>query len=125
MRVLVVNAGSSSLKLSLIGPDDELLADHEFEVVGGVSPDRELASAVQTMKDIDAVGHRVVHGGSRYPASTRVDSDLISYLVSITDLAPLHMSAAVAGITTVRVLLPRVPAVACIDTAFHLSLIHI
>ncbi|MFI5282074.1 MAG: acetate/propionate family kinase [Candidatus Dormibacterales bacterium] len=119
MRVLAVNAGSSSLKLSLVGENDELLAEHEFEVTGGQAADSALANAVQAMKGIDAVGHRVVHGGSRYPASARIDPDLISYLVTITDLAPLHMPAAVAGITTVRVLLPRVPAVACFDTAFH------
>jgi acetate kinase len=119
LRVLVVNAGSSSLKLSLVGEGDELLLERDFEVANGIAADGELTAAVQSIKGIDAVGHRVVHGGPRYPTSTRVDPDLISYLVSITDLAPLHMPAAVAGITTVRVLLPRTPAVACFDTAFH------
>ena len=119
MRVLVVNSGSSSLKLSLVGEDDAILSEHDFDVTAAGSADAELASAVRAMRGIEAAGHRVVHGGPRYPTSARIDPDLISYLVSITDLAPLHMPGAVAAITAVRVLLPRVPGVACFDTAFH------
>ena len=119
MRVLVVNAGSSSLKLSLVGDDDSTLAEHDFEAGNGQLDDRDLAAAVHSMGDIDATGHRVVHGGPRYPASVRVNPDLIGYLVTIADLAPLHIPAAIAGITAVHMLLPRVPAVACFDTAFH------
>jgi acetate kinase len=119
MKVLVVNAGSSSLKVSLVGPDDKVLADHEFEAPGGQLDDTTLETAVRAMDGVDAVGHRVVHGGPRYPASVRIDPELIRYLATITDLAPLHLPAALAGITAVRALLPRAPAVACIDTAFH------
>ncbi|HEY1419542.1 MAG TPA: acetate/propionate family kinase [Candidatus Dormibacteraeota bacterium] len=119
MRVLVVNAGSSSLKVGLVGHDDQVLAEHEFQVAGGTLDEGALASAVRAMGDVDAVGHRVVHGGPRYTASTRIDHEVISYLVSISDLAPLHMPSALAGIASVRALLPRTPAVACIDTAFH------
>src|SRR6202140_2438736 len=71
------------------------------------------------MQDIEAVGHRVVHGGSRYPQSVRIDADVIRYLVTITDLAPLHLPAALAGVAAVREVLPRFPAVAARDTAFH------
>jgi len=119
LRVLVVNAGSSSLKLSLVGGDDAILAEHDFEVEGGRLDDGELAEAIHAMEGIEAAGHRVVHGGPRHPSSTRIDSELIGYLVTITDLAPLHMPAAIAVMSAVRRLLPRVPAVACFDTAFH------
>jgi acetate kinase len=68
---------------------------------------------------VEAVGHRVVHGGPRYSKSVRIDRELIGYLASITDLAPLHLPAALSGMNAVRELLPRVPAVACFDTAFH------
>src|SRR5207302_10345580 len=57
--------------------------------------------------------------GPRYQASVRIDGDVIRYLISITDLAPLHLPAAMAGIAATRELLPRVPGVACLDTAFH------
>jgi len=119
MRVLVVNAGSSSLKVSLVAPDDKVQSEHEFESPGGQIDTAKLAAAVHEMKDIEAVGHRVVHGGPRYPQSVRIDADVIGYLVTITDLAPLHLPAALAGVAAVREVLPRVPAVAAMDTAFH------
>ena len=119
MRVLAVNAGSSSLKVSLVGPEDKLLAEHEFEAPGGRLDDSKLDAAVRAMDGVDAVGHRVVHGGPRFTTSVRIAPEVIRYLVTITDLAPLHLPAALAGITAVRALLPRVPAVVCIDTAFH------
>src|SRR5437660_9684437 len=68
---------------------------------------------------MEASGHRVVHGGPRYPASVRIDGGVMGYLITITDLAPLHLPGALAGIAATRELLPRVPAVACFDTAFH------
>src|SRR5579859_609830 len=118
LRVLVLNAGSSSLKVSLV--DDDIVAgEHEFEVAEGRLDESELSRAVRSMGIVEAVGHRVVHGGSRYPNSVRIDREVISYLVSITDLAPLHLPAALAAIGALRELLPRVPAVACFDTAFH------
>ena len=119
MRVLVLNAGSSSLKLSLVDEDDRVHFDREFEVAEGRLDETRLASAVRAMEGIAAIGHRVVHGGPRYPASVRIDGEVIRYLVTITDLAPLHLPAALAGIAAARELLPRLPAVACFDTAFH------
>ena len=119
MRVLTVNAGSSSLKVSLVGPDDAVLAEQEIEAPGGKFDEANLDELVHAMGDVEAVGHRVVHGGPRYPASVRVDAELIRYLVTITDLAPLHLPASLAGITAVRNILPRLPEVACFDTAFH------
>src|SRR6202171_2545409 len=119
MRVLCLNAGSSSLKVSLVDPDDKVLMEKNFAAPGGDFSAAGLGAAVQAMEGVEAIGHRVVHGGPRYPASVRIDSDVIQYLVTITDLAPLHMPAALAGIAATRLLLPRVPAVACFDTAFH------
>jgi acetate kinase len=119
LRVLCLNAGSSSLKVSLVDPDDRVVMEKNFAAPGGLFNEAELGAAVHSMEGVEAIGHRVVHGGPRYPASVRIDSDVIHYLVTITDLAPLHMPAALAGIAAVRLLLPRVPAVACFDTAFH------
>ncbi len=119
MRVLALNAGSSSLKLSLVDEGDTVVADREFEVAEGRLDESQLASAVHDMTGIEAIGHRIVHGGPRFTRSVRLDGDVIKYLVTITDLAPLHLPAALAGIYAVRELLPRVPGVACLDTAFH------
>jgi acetate kinase len=119
LRVLVLNAGSSSLKVSLVDSDDRVLADREFEVAEGRLDEAQLATAIHEMEGIEAVGHRVVHGGPRYTRSVRIDADVIRYLVTITDLAPLHLPSALAGIAAARELLPRTPGVACLDTAFH------
>lgn len=119
MRVLVLNAGSSSLKLSLVDEQDHPGAEHEFEVKEGHLDHAELAAAIRGVGTVDAVGHRVVHGGGRYQRSVRIDAEVIRYLVSITDLAPLHLPAALAGMAAAREVLPRIPGVACFDTAFH------
>jgi acetate kinase len=107
------------MKVSLVTADDQVVAEKDFETSGGQLDDTKLEAAVHAMGDVDAVGHRVVHGGPRYPQSVRIDPELIRYLATITDLAPLHLPAALAGIAAVRVLLTRVPEVACFDTAFH------
>ena len=122
MRVLVVNAGSSSLKVSLVGADDAELANHEFGSSAGRFKTSELQKSIRSMEDVEAVGHRVVHSGPRFSASVRVDAKVVAYLHSIEDLAPLHMPAAISAILAVRKLLPRVPAVACFDTSFHSGL---
>jgi acetate kinase len=105
--------------VSLVDGDEKVLAEREVEVADGRLQDTELGSLVRSMQGVDAVGHRVVHGGARYPASVRIDPDVVRYLITITDLAPLHLPAALAGIAAVREMLPRIPAVACFDTAFH------
>jgi acetate kinase len=119
VRVLVVNAGSSSLKVSLVGPDDSILAKREFDAKGGRFEDDMLKEAVSAMDGFDAVGHRVVHGGPRYSASVRISPDVVGYLATITDLAPLHLPAALAGMAVAGKAFPDVPAIACFDTAFH------
>lgn len=119
MRVFVVNAGSSSLKLSVVDGDDRILADHELDSPGGRIDEAGLGKAIRGMEGIEATGHRVVHGGARFQASVRIDPEVVRYLGTITDLAPLHLPAAVAAIQAVAGLLPDFPAVACFDTAFH------
>ena len=115
----MVNAGSSSLKVSLVDEDDHVLSEREFEAAEGRVAETELSSVIRSMDGIEAIGHRVVHGGPRYPGSVRIDGEVIRYLVSITDLAPLHLPATLASMSAVREVLPRLPAVACMDTAFH------
>jgi acetate kinase len=105
--------------VSLVGTDDAILAEREFETSGGRFEDGHLEEATRAMESIEAVGHRVVHGGPRYSKSVPIDSELVAYLATITDLAPLHLPAALAGIAAVGRVLPGVPAVACFDTAFH------
>ncbi len=118
MRVLVVNAGSSSLKLRMLGPGDELEAERDLQ------PDeREALEAVLAeLPTPDAVGHRVVHGGARFRGAVLVDDGVVAALGELTDLAPLHQPAALAGVAAVGRALPDVPAVACFDTAFHATL---
>ena len=118
MRVLVVNAGSSSLKLRLLGPDDELEAERDLRAPGGEA----LEAALADLPLPDAVGHRVVHGGARFRDAVLVDDGVVVALGELTDLAPLHQPAALAGIAAVGRALPDVPAVACFDTAFHATL---
>ena len=122
MRVLVVNAGSSSLKLSVLSPDGTVQADTTVQRWAGRSHLEPIHQFLNGTQRIDAVGHRVVHGGPRYRAPARIDGELVDYLESIHDLAPLHNPRAVAGIRVVNDLLPQTPAVACFDTAFHATL---
>ncbi|GAA3458126.1 acetate/propionate family kinase [Saccharothrix longispora] len=117
MRVLVVNAGSSSLKLRLLGPGDEV------ERAADVPP--VAAGAADVLRDWpvpDAVGHRVVHGGTRFTAPVVVDPEVRRELEDLTALAPLHQPKSLAGLAAVGELYPDVPAVACFDTAFHTTI---
>ena len=107
------------MKVSLVDAGDRVLADKDFEVAEGRLDRAELASAIHGIDAPDAIGHRVVHGGPRYRHSVRLDQEVVDYLKTISDLAPLHLPAALAGIEAARDLLPQVPAVACLDTAFH------
>jgi acetate kinase len=71
---------------------------------------------------VAAVGHRVVHGGSRFTAATVIDDAVCAQIADLTDLAPLHQPRALYGIRAAQAALPGVPAVACFDTAFHAGL---
>lgn len=119
-RVLVVNAGSSSLKLSVLDAAGVRLAAKEL----GASddPSKELASFLEDAPPPDAGGHRIVHGGAEFTAPVVVDDDVERRLDELAELAPLHNPAAFAALRALRRLRPDLPAVACFDTAFHATL---
>src|SRR6478735_8407970 len=122
LRVLTVNAGSSSLKLRLLGSDDELVADAELDADAGRADVDELRGALAGMTGAEAIGHRVVHGGTRFTGPTRLDGRVADALRALTPLAPLHQPAALDAIEAVSAAMPDLPAVACFDTAFHTGL---
>ena len=121
MRVLVVNAGSSSLKLSVV--EDGAVTDRttveRWDGADDVDPLRSLLSG---SAELDGVGHRVVHGGPRCRESVLIDDEVVDYLDSIADLAPLHNPRAVAAIRALQRLAPDMPAVAAFDTSFHATI---
>ena len=102
MRVLAINAGSTSLKLHLV-EDDE-------------------ATAVDRLVDADAVGHRVVHGGDRFREPTLIDDDVEAAIEGLSAIAPLHNTPALAAIRDARRRLADLPHVAVFDTAFHATM---
>jgi acetate kinase len=147
MKILVLNAGSSTLKFSLIDSDGERVlasgvADWSAEPAhltvrrsGQTESDRALsirrhADAVQPVLaelerdsgEITAVGHRVVHGGERYTASVVITPEVRRAIGELGELAPLHNPASLEGIETAMAALPNVPHVAVFDTAFHATI---
>jgi acetate kinase len=123
MRVLTVNAGSSSLKLSLLDDDDTLLYAREVDAPGSVVDPGAVADALAELPVTpDAVGHRIVHGGERFTAAVPLDADVLAALAELTALAPLHQPKSLAAVDAVNLALPEVPAAACFDTAFHATL---
>jgi acetate kinase len=122
LRVLVVNAGSSSVKLSVLGDDDESLASSDLAVEQGEIDDAELRSALAALPAADAVGHRIVHGGERFVEAVRIDPEVEAALRDLVDLAPLHQPKSLAALDAVNTALSDLPAVACFDTAFHATL---
>ena len=123
MRILVVNAGSSSVKLALIGDGDETLAERELQAPRSQLDAGEMADALRgDLSGADAVGHRIVHGGERYRDPVRIDGDVQRGLRELVDLAPLHQPKSLAALDAVKDALPDLPAVACFDTAFHVTL---
>jgi acetate kinase len=107
LAVLVVNAGSTSLKLSLVGAD------------GSAEPVASLAAAP---RDVEAVAHRIVHGGERFREPVLINDELERELAALADLAPLHNHPALTAIESARRGLPDVPHVAVFDTAFHATI---
>jgi acetate kinase len=119
LRILVVNAGSSSLKLRLLDDADRTLAERDLDGSGGRLDVAGLESAISEAGKVDAVGHRVVHGGDRFAGPVRIDAGVERYLSSLTELAPLQQPPSLKAIAETRRLLPEVPSIACFDTAFH------
>ncbi|CAM4216896.1 acetate/propionate family kinase [Paenibacillus tarimensis] len=155
MRVLVINAGSSSLKYQLFDMTNEsVLASGRVERIGmdssivtheptdkpevkDVSEILDHVTAVKrvidllvhpehgvirSMDEIDAVGHRVVHGGETFKESVLVDQDVKLEIRNLFDLAPLHNPAHMMGINAVDTNLPEIPQAVVFDTAFHQSM---
>jgi acetate kinase len=122
MRVLVVNAGSSSLKLRLLGERDALLGTADLPPPEGRGGIEVLRAAIEGMGPVDAIGHRIVHGGTEFREAVRIDARVVDRLRALTDLAPLHQPKALAALDAVSSCLPDVPGVACFDTAFHATL---
>lgn len=122
LRILIVNAGSSSLKLRVLGPGDEVLATHDLPAPAGNVDSEPLVEILDGLPAIDAVAHRIVHGGDRFRGPVRIDAEIESALRELADLAPLHQQKSLAALDAVSAALPDVPAVACFDTAFHATL---
>ncbi|MBR3753010.1 MAG: acetate kinase [Ruminiclostridium sp.] len=151
MKILVINAGSSSLKYQLLDPDtQEVLAKGLCERIGidghlkhtptGKDvfdadvdmPDHEVAikevinilmhnhyGVIKSMDEIDAVGHRVVHGGEEFTKSVLIDRKVLKGIRDCVPLAPLHNPANLIGIEACEDVMPGKPMVAVFDTAFH------
>ena len=119
LRVLVVNAGSSSLKLRLLDVHDRVLARWDLPVAAGTIDRGALAQTLADHGPPDAIGHRIVHGGRRYLGPVRLDDAVERDLRLLVDLAPLHQPKSLDALEAVTEVYPHVPAVACFDTAFH------
>ncbi len=149
MKILVFNAGSSSLKFGVfdMSIEDSRIFKGEFErfengscnfryrVGGEESSTEQRPEKLETVEDailrvpeilkefgydaFDAIGHRVVHGGERFKSATQIDDDVLDHIESCTALAPLHNPANLKAITLVRKLWPTITQVAVFDTAFH------
>lgn len=75
--------------------------------------------AIQSLEEIDAVGHRMVHGGERFSKSVKLDKEILEAFAACNDLAPLHNPANLKGVNAVTAILPNVPQIGVFDTAFH------
>ncbi|MEG1830311.1 MAG: acetate kinase [Raoultibacter sp.] len=154
MNVLVVNAGSSSLKYQLVSVEQQkVLAKGICERVGSAEAfhkhgidknevviDAEMKNhddamalvlaalvegpghAIDSLDDIDAIGHRVVQGGPYFPKSVLIDADVIAKIDELAELAPLHNKAALMGIHACTQQMPSIPQVAVFDTSFFQTL---
>ena len=149
MKIISINAGSSSLKFSLFDMDDKkVIASGLFERIGidgssytikyngeKIKTEAELATHTEAVKilldklvslniiksldEIDGVGHRLVHGKDKYKESCLITDEVVNDLIAFKDFAPLHNPANVLGIQAFKEVLPDVPMVGVFDTAFH------
>ncbi|MBU8919560.1 acetate kinase [Neobacillus sp. 114] len=148
-KIIAINAGSSSLKFQLFEmPEEEVITKGLIERIGlndsifnitanGEKiqetldiPNHEVAvkmlldkltslGIIQSLNEIDGVGHRVVHGGEEFNDSVIITDEVLNKIEALSELAPLHNPANVTGIKAFKQALPNVPAVAVFDTAFH------
>ncbi len=148
-KILAINAGSSSLKFQLFAmPEEEVLAKGQIERIGiegstfslythngeerlsyFIEDHREAVElllnqlislrVIRSYNEIDAIGHRVAHGGEYFSDAVVIDDDVIAKIVEMSELAPLHNPANLVGIQAFTDYLPDIPRVAVFDTAFH------
>lgn len=116
MRILVVNAGSSSLKLRLLDDRNAVMRGADLP---GDSDSRQIAAAADGWDRPEAIGHRIVHGGTLFTGPVIIDDVVRGQLDELTDLAPLHQPKSLAALDAVSAQWPDVEAVASFDTAFH------
>ncbi|QAS53936.1 acetate kinase [Halobacillus litoralis] len=151
-KILAINAGSSSLKFQLIEMPEETvitkglverigLDDAVFTIEVNDEKDKSVTDIpdhgeavrllldkltangiIESLEEINGVGHRVVHGGERFSDSVLITDEVIEEIEEVSDLAPLHNPANLTGINSFREVLPNVPHVAVFDTAFHQSM---
>ncbi|MGP4075696.1 acetate kinase [Halobacillus sp. K22] len=151
-KILAINAGSSSLKFQLIDmPEETVITKGLVERIGlddavftiEVNDDKDKTvtdipdhgeavrilldkltsnGVIESLDEINGVGHRVVHGGERFSESVLITDQVINEIEEVSDLAPLHNPANLTGIRAFREVLPEVPHVAVFDTAFHQSM---
>lgn len=149
MKVMAVNAGSSSLKFQLLEMPKETvmvsgvverigLNDSIFTIKFGDQKDKEITSIpthtvavgmlldkllnlniLKSLDEIEGVGHRVVHGGEHFSDSVIITNEVVEAITKVSDLAPLHNPANLTGIKAFQEALPNIKAVAVFDTAFH------
>lgn len=122
MRILVVNAGSSSLKLSVLDDSDVVLESQEFSDADAKDLNRVLSLFLERSLAVDAIGHRVVHGGTEFTRPILLTSAIDDALKKLDDLDPLHNQPCLAAIRALQVLRPLVPQIACFDTSFHVNM---
>ena len=149
MKILSVNAGSSSLKFNCIElPERKELISGYFEKIGladsfysikmnGEKVKKEASikdhseaikyliqellenNVIKSLEEIDGVGHRLVHGGDKYNKSVLINDDVIKTVEELSSLAPLHNPANIVGVKAFREAMPNTPMVGVFDTAFH------
>ena len=149
MKIIAVNAGSSSLKFQLLEmPSEDVIASGVVERIGlkdsifsikhngkkdkdtldiethKIAVDMLLSKLVElkivnSLDDIEGIGHRIVHGGEKFTDSVIIDEEVMNAIEGVIDLAPLHNPANLTGVRAFKEALPNIPAVAVFDTAFH------
>lgn len=125
MKILVINSGSSSIKYKIFYNDKQIYEGIKEEVKSHHDCIIELfeqlnsLDVIDGLKDIDAVGHRVVHGGEKFTKAVLVDDSVIKDIEKLIPLAPLHNKANVEAIKIIKQNYPHIPQVAVFDTAFH------
>jgi len=127
MHILVINAGSSSVKFSVFDMQTEATRFRHALEIGDQGFEAALAQIPILLHDagetsIDAVGHRVAHGGERFYKATRIDDDVLAVIKNLSPLAPLHNPPALLGIEAARMHWSEAPQFAVFDTAFHTSM---